>query len=40
MEGAERSQKIHLVTVYDLRCQCHKIYNVMKKDFVLDRQNG
>ena len=26
--------------VYDLRCQCHKIYNVLKKNFVLDVRDG
>ena len=34
------SNKWSLSSVYDLRCQCHKIYNVMKKHFVLDRLDG
>ena len=37
MEGAD-PKKFFYFTVYDLRC--HKIYNVMKKDFVLDRRDG
>ena len=32
------SKKIILCAVYDLRC--HKIYNVMKKDFVFYRRDG
>ena len=43
MEGANRVSKNSfslLLSVYDLRCQCHKIYNVMKKDSVLDWRDG
>ena len=36
MEGAEWSlKKFFLLTVYDLRYQCHEIYNVMEKIFFL-----
>ena len=46
MEGAEWSlKKFFLFTVYNLRCQCHKIHNInilyyiQKKDFVLDKRD-
>ena len=40
MGGAVWSLKNSFSAVYDLRCQCHKIYNVMKEDFVLHWRNG
>ena len=39
IEGAEWSlKKFFQFTVYDLRY--HKMYNVMKKNFVLERRDG
>ena len=39
MEGADWSlKKFFSFTFYDQRC--HKIYNVMKEDFILDRRNS